>query len=68
MNLIETDQYLGLCGMLTSLNISHSKVNTFKLLVIDGKSQVGVSGVSPLSVDGSGAVTEEAIQRTIDCL
>ena len=35
---------------------------------LDNTSNIGVSGVSPLSVDGSGAVTEEAIQRTIDQL
>ena len=35
---------------------------------LDNTSHVGVSGVSPLSVDGSGAVTEDAIQRTIDQL
>lgn len=35
---------------------------------LENTTQVGVGGVSPLSVDGSGAVTEEAIQRTIDQL
>ena len=35
---------------------------------IDNITQAGVSGVSPLAVDGSGAVTEDAIQRTIDQL
>ena len=38
------------------------------MILLDNISHAGVSGVSPLSVDGSGAVTEDAIQRTIDQL
>ena len=38
------------------------------ICMAENVTQVGVSGVSPLAVDGTGAVTEEAIQRTIDQL
>ena len=44
------------------------EINSCIFALLENTAQIGVGGVSPLSVDGSGAVTEEAIQRTIDQL